>query len=161
MIEFGEHIETITNAVRKAEGDENGIPNLVFLCKNGEKVECDMSYTLLFSPFIRRILDSINFGNLGTQSISLPDFDAATVESLNKITALAWDESDVWSSDDLELFTTFDIDVGVPEIVSDTEDKLDTGVDISNTTEEREIVLDSESNGDDEASGDEEESDRP
>merc|ERR1719318_2485895 len=159
MIEFREHIETITNAVRKAEGDENGIPNLVFLCKDGKKVECDMSYTLLFSPFIRRIVDSINFGNLGTLSISLPDFHAATVESLNKITALAWDESDVWSSDDLELFTTFNIDVGVPEIVSDTEDKLDTGVDISNTTEEREIVLDSESNGDDEASGDEEESD--
>merc|ERR1719318_1174498 len=159
MIEFREHIETITNAVRKAEGDENGIPNLVFLCKDGKKVECDMSYTLLFSPFIRSILDSINFGNLGTLSISLPDFHAATVESLNKITALAWDESDVWSSDDLELFTTFNIDVGVPEIVSDTEDKLDTGVDISNTTEEREIVLDSESNGDDEASGDEEESD--
>merc|ERR1719318_1176087 len=159
MIEFREHIETITNAVRKAEGDENGIPNLVFLCKDGKKVECDMSYTLLFSPFIRRIVDSINFGNLGTLSISLPDFHAATVESLNKITALAWDESDVWSSDDLELLTTFNIDVGVPEIVSDTEDKLDTGVDISNTTEEREIVLDSESNGDDEASGDEEESD--
>merc|ERR1719318_1519999 len=159
MIEFREHIETITNAVRKAEGDENGIPNLVFLCKDGKKVECDMSYTLLFSPFIRSILDSINFGNLGTLSISLPDFHAATVESLNKITALAWDESDVWSSDDLELFATFNIDVGVPEIVSDTEDKLDTGVDISNTTEEREIVLDSESNGDDEASGDEEESD--
>merc|ERR1719318_2113181 len=159
MIEFREHIETITNAVRKAEGDENGIPNLVFLCKDGKKVECDMSYTLLFSPFIRSILDSINFGNLGTLSISLPDFQAATVESLNKITALAWDESDVWSSDDLELFTTFNIDVGVPEIVSDIEDKLDTGVDISNTTEEREIVLDSESNGDDEASGDEEESD--
>ena len=34
---------------------------------------------------------------------------------MNKVTEMVWDDEDTWSSDDLDIFNTFHIDIGVPK----------------------------------------------
>ena len=78
----------------------------------------------MFSPYIRSILASVDKSNLDSFYISVPHFNAEALENLKTVTAMAWDDTNVWSSHDIDLFETFNIDVGVPTINDkDTENK--------------------------------------
>ena len=109
MLSFRNNFVNIFNHVKYTFKIKSQIenPDLVIICKNGEKV---LSHTYLFGMFSSNMRSMCE--HVQNITLLLPSFKNTTVEQVIKLMMMDWEEEEEWHSEVVELLHAIGIHVG-------------------------------------------------